>query len=100
MVERFPERGPCELDPLDAPAEQRRFALYYYVATNWYDARGSGNRSMLPRCIWAAIRALHPSGAYDEPIPEAADYVPPVTPDEDTPGPDDSVAPNEDWLFL
>ena len=56
---------------------------------------------MLPRCIWAAIRALHPSGAHGEPIPEAADYVPP---DGGTADPDDAIVdgapPDDDWLFL
>ena len=100
MAEHFPEKGPHELDPHDAPAEQRRFALHCCVATNWHDARGSGNRSMLPRCIWAAVRALHPSGAHGEPIPEAADHTPP-----DPDGGDDadsngsgSNAADEFWL--
>ena len=76
MVERFPDNGPFEADPHDAPAEQRRFARYYCVATNWFDARGSGIRVMLPRCIWAAIRAADPSDTYDESTPEPADYMP------------------------
>ena len=102
MCERYPGGGPYEDDPCDAPAGERRFALYYYVATNWYDARGSGNRSMLPRCIWAAIRALHPSDEHDEGMPDAADYTPP-DPDSnasgnDTGSGDDGNDADEFWL--
>ena len=91
MCERFPAQGPCEVDPHDATAEQRRFALCCHVAANWHDARGSGNRSTLPRCIWAAIQALDPSDGCEEDIPDAADCTPP---DPDSNGSGDDADSN------
>ena len=51
---------------------------------------------MLPRCIWAAIRALHPSDEHDEEMPDAADHAPP-DPDSNASGNDTSDA-DEFWL--
>ena len=70
MVRNWPRdenEPPYPADPIaacrrgEAGAERAcRFALYYHVATNWYDCRGKGNRLMMPTCLWAAIRRAHP----------------------------------------
>jgi hypothetical protein len=39
----------------------KRYALYYYCATNWYGVSGHGNRVVLPPCIVTAIRHKYPN---------------------------------------
>ena len=70
MVDNWPRKEtevPRPDDPMAAiaardpdAARSCRFAIYYYLATNWYDCRGKGNRIMLPTCLWAAIRRAYP----------------------------------------
>jgi hypothetical protein len=65
MCERFADsahlgHGSYPDDPSRATPAQRRFALYYYLATNWYDARGSRKRIALPACLVCVIRQAHP----------------------------------------